>query len=176
MVKKIYFVINAIRGGVLIAALGGMVVLCVIQIVLRYFTSAALRPFAWGDEIMRLTLIWIAFLAGSVGVRTGAHLNLDYFMDKLLKPRGRAVLEKVILITALVSMALLIFYGILQTYNNKDQYLQNIHISIAWFYVAIPVGCFYIFIEYLLILIYGKHPFAGPPADSENPPVDTTGV
>jgi TRAP-type C4-dicarboxylate transport system permease small subunit len=175
MVKKIYFVINAIRGGVLIAALGGMVTLCIIQIVLRYFTSAALRPFAWGDEIMRLTLIWITFLAGSVGVRAGAHLSLDYFMDKLLKPRRRAVVEKVILITALVSMALLIFYGIRHTYVNKDQYLQNIHISIAWFYVAIPVGCFFIFIEYLLILIYGKHPFAASSAGSENQPVDLTG-
>ncbi|MDR1251650.1 MAG: TRAP transporter small permease [Treponema sp.] len=175
MLKKIYSVINAIRGGAIIAALAGMVILCIIQIVLRYFTSASLRPFAWGDEVMRLTLIWIAFLAGSVGVRVGAHLNLDYFMDKLLTPRGRAILEKIILITALVSMALLIWYGIRQTYINKDQYLQNIHISIAWFYVAIPVGCFYIFIEYLLILIYGRHPFAESSADSENPPVDMTG-
>jgi TRAP-type C4-dicarboxylate transport system permease small subunit len=175
MLKKIYSVISAIREGAIIAALAGMVILCIIQIVLRYFTSASLRPFAWGDEIMRLTLIWVAFLAGSVGVRVGAHLNLDYFMDKLLKPRGRAILEKIILITALASMALLIWYGIRQTYANKDQYLQNIHISIAWFYVAIPVGCFYIFIEYLLILIYGSHPFAESSADSENPPVDMTG-
>ncbi|MDR0452594.1 MAG: TRAP transporter small permease [Treponema sp.] len=175
MLKRIYAVLNAVRGCALIAALSGMVGLCVVQIVLRYFTSASLRPFAWGDELMRLTLIWIAFLAGSVGVRTGAHLNLDYFMDKLLKPGQRAVLEKIILITALASMALLVWYGILQTYANKDQYLQNIPISVAWFYVAIPVGCFYIFIEYLLILIYGRHPFAGSSAGGENPPVDTTG-
>jgi TRAP-type C4-dicarboxylate transport system permease small subunit len=174
MLKKIYSVLNAVRGAALLAALGGMVVLCVVQVVLRYFTSADLRPFAWGDEIMRLTLIWIAFLAGSVGVRVGAHLNLDYFMDKLLKPGGRAALEKIILLTSLVSMILLIWYGIRQTYINKDQYLQNIHISIAWFYVAIPVGCFFIFIEYLLILIYGKHPFA-PSAEGENQPVDMTG-
>jgi TRAP-type C4-dicarboxylate transport system permease small subunit len=175
MIKKIYSVIHAVRGAALIAALGGMVVLCLIQVVLRYFTSADLRPFAGGDEIMRLTLIWIAFLAGSVGVRVGAHLNLDYFMDKLLKPRGRAALEKVILVTSLISMALLIWYGIRQTYINKDQYLQNIRRSIAWFYVAIPVGCFLIFIEYLLILIYGKHPFAESSAGGENPAVDLTG-
>jgi TRAP-type C4-dicarboxylate transport system permease small subunit len=175
MLKKIYSVFDAIRVGALIAALGGMVVLCVIQVILRYFTSTFLRPFAWGDEIMRLTLIWVAFLAGSVGVRVGAHLNLDYFIDKLLNPKARAILEKIILLTALASMALLIWYGILQTYANKDQYLQNIHISIAWFYVAIPVGCFYIFIEYLLILIYGSHPFAGSSADNEKPPVDMTG-
>jgi TRAP-type C4-dicarboxylate transport system permease small subunit len=175
MLKKIYTVLDRIRAVAIIAAMGGMVILCVIQVILRYFTSVSLRPFAWGDEIMRLTLIWIAFLAGSVGVRVGAHLNLDYFMDKLLKPRGRAILEKVILITALVSMALLTCYGILHTYTNKNQYLQNIHISIAWFYVAIPVGCFFIFIEYLLILIYGKHPFAASSAGSENQPVDLTG-
>jgi TRAP-type C4-dicarboxylate transport system permease small subunit len=56
-------------------------------------------------------------------------------------------------------MAILVKYGIAQTQLNADSTLQNIDLSMAWFYAAVPVGCAYIFLDYLLILIYGYHPF-----------------
>ena len=33
-------------------------------------------------------------------------------------------------------------------------------VSNGWFYAAIPVGCAYLFYDFLLIFIFGKHPFA----------------
>jgi TRAP-type C4-dicarboxylate transport system permease small subunit len=175
MLKKIYFVLNRIRILGIILTLSWMVILCFIQVVLRYFTSASLRPFAWGDEVIRLTSIWTAFLAASLGVREGSHLSVDFFINKLLGPGGITILKKIILIMALASMGLLFWYGILQVYSNKDSYLQNISISIAWFYAAIPTGCFYIFFEYLLILVYGRNPFTGKTARGENKPADRAG-
>jgi TRAP-type C4-dicarboxylate transport system permease small subunit len=160
MLKKIYSVINAIRAGVIVAALGWMVVLCVIQVILRYFTPASLRPFPWGDEIIRLTSIWVSFLAASLGVREGSHLNVEYFVNKFLPPMGIIVIKKVALGIVLVCMAMLVWYGTAQTKSNSQSMLQNITISIAWFYAAIPVGCAFLFFDYTLILIFGKHPFA----------------
>ena len=160
MLRKIYSVISSIRSIAIIAALSWMVILCLIQVILRYFTSASLRPFAWGDEIIRLTSIWVAFLAASLGVREGSHLNVEFFINKL-PPKGVVILKKIALGIVLVCMALLVWHGTAQTKSNAQSMLQNIPaISIAWFYAAIPIGCTFLFIDYLLILIYGKHPFA----------------
>jgi TRAP-type C4-dicarboxylate transport system permease small subunit len=159
MVYKVYSVLNRARSVIIIAVLGWMVGLCFLQVLLRYFTGAALRPFAWGDEMIRLSSIWIAFLAASIGVREGSHLNVEYFVNKLLPPRGILILKKTTLVIVLVCMAILIKYGIAQARLNMASRLENINMSMAWFYAAIPVGCAYIFLDYLLILIFGRHPF-----------------
>ena len=167
MLRKIYTVISGIRSVAIVAALGWMVILCLIQVILRYFTSASLRPFAWGDEIIRLTSIWVAFLAASLGVREGSHLNVEFFIKKL-PPRGVMILKKAALGIVLVCMALLVWHGTAQTKSNARSMLQNVPmISIAWFYAAIPIGCAFLFIDYLLILIYGKHPFAQKQGDDK---------
>jgi TRAP-type C4-dicarboxylate transport system permease small subunit len=168
MLKKIYSVISAIRAGVIIVALSWMILLCLIQIILRYFTPASLRPFAWGDEIIRLTSIWVSFLAASLGVREGSHLNVEYFINKFLPPRGIVIIKKAALGIVLVCMAMLVWYGMAQTKSNSQSMLQNVSISIAWFYAAIPVGCAYILFDYVLILIFGKHPFAVVRRDDED--------
>ena len=168
MLKKIYTVFDRIRLCGIVFTLGWMVVLCFTQVILRYFASSFIRPFIWGDEILRLTSVWVAFLAASVGVRESAHLNLEYFISKFLNTKNIVIVKKIILIVAIAIMCLLIYHGILQVYADKDNYLQNIHIPLAWFMAAIPVGCFFILVEFLLILIYGRHPFARssvPPKD-----------
>ena len=73
MFKKIYWILDKIRSVAIIGMLGYIVILSFVQIVLRYFTSADLKPFAWGDEIIRLMAIWVAFLAASVGVKQESH-------------------------------------------------------------------------------------------------------
>ena len=166
MLKKIYTVFDRIRWLGIIAILSWMVILCFIQVVLRYFIKINLRPFIWADEVIRLSSIWVAFLAASLGVREGSHLNLEYFVNILLKPKILMILKKIILVMAIASMVLLIYHGIIQMYIEKNNYLLNIRISMLWFNAAIPVGCFYILIEFLLILIFGRHPFAYSSAQS----------
>jgi TRAP-type C4-dicarboxylate transport system permease small subunit len=165
--KKIYTILHRIRVTAIIVCLTWMVALCFIQVVLRYFTSASLRPFAWGDEVIRLSSIWLAFLAASLGVREGSHLSVEYFINKLLSPRGVFFIKKLALVLALISMTLLVWHGVLQVISNLENKLQNLPISISWFYAAIPAGCVYIFIDYLLIFIFGYHPFAGKSAEPE---------
>lgn len=159
MLRKIYSVINTVRTVAIIAGLGWMVILCLIQVFLRYFTALNLRPFAWGDEIIRLTSIWVVFLAASLGVREGSHLNVDFFINKL-PSGGIMVLRKIALGIVLVCMVILVWYGTAYTKSNILSMLQNAPISMAWFYAAIPIGCTFLFFDYSLILIYGKHPYA----------------
>jgi TRAP-type C4-dicarboxylate transport system permease small subunit len=160
MLKKIYFTVSSIRTIAITAALSWMVLLCLIQVILRYFTPAHLRPFPWGDEIIRLTGIWVSFLAASIGVREGSHLSVEFFVNKIVPAPGSIYLKKMALGIVLACMVLLVWHGTAQTKSNAQSMLQNVPMSIAWFYAAIPAGCAFLFFEYLLVLIYGKHPFA----------------
>ena len=159
MLRKIYSVINTARTVGIVAGMGWMVVLCLIQVFLRYFTGASIRPFAWGDEIIRLTSIWVVFLAASLGVREGSHLNVDFFINKMPQ-KAITIVRKIALGIVLVCMFVLVWYGMKYTTTNTRSMLQNAPISMALFYAAIPIGCGLMFFDYLLILIYGKHPYA----------------
>lgn len=94
MFKKIYWILDKIRSMVIIGMLGYIVILSFVQIVLRYFTSADLKPFAWGDEIIRLMAVWVAFLAASVGVKQESHLSVQFFLDRFLTPAQLRIVKK----------------------------------------------------------------------------------
>ena len=131
------------------------------NIILRYVIKSAtsFRPFPWVNELMQVFTIWIAFLAASLGVKSDSHVSLDSFVSSHMPPKVYKVVKKFAQFIVLVTLAVLIYYGIKTTIFEKRSYLQNIHLSFGWFYAAIPVGCFYLFYEYLLVFIFGKNPF-----------------
>lgn len=153
MVEKIYYILNKIRSCAIIAMLGGIVVLSLVQITLRYFTSASLRPFAWGDEVIRLTAIWVAFLAASVGVKHNSHLSVEFFLKKFLSEKQMTYAKKAATIIVMTALVAVTREGIIYTLNSKKTMLQNLpNMSIAWFYAAIPVGCAFLILEYAITL------------------------
>ncbi len=160
MIKKIYDILDRIRSFFIITILSSIIVLSTIQIVFRYFTFLGLRPFPWGDELIRLSSIWVAFLAASIGAKEEAHLSVTIIIKKYLSSRVFIIFQKIANVVVIGTLCYLIYFGFLRTIANFQTSLQNINISIAWFYAAIPVGCTYLAIDYLLILIYGKHPFS----------------
>lgn len=159
MLKKVYRAYNGARAAAIVVLLTAIIVLCVVQIVLRYFTSATLKPFAWGDEVVRLSSIWVSFLAASIGVRDSSHLSVEFFIQKYIPGKAMHIVKRVATGFVLVVLALLVYYGISRTIANVPTMLQNLPISMAWFYLAIPVGSFCLLLDYMLILIYGQHPF-----------------
>ena len=154
-------IVDGLRRFMLCALLIAIVVMCTTNIVLRYLIRgvATLRPFPWVDELMRMGTIWVAFLAAGLGVREGSHVSLESITEKALPPKVTRILRKAALVIVLVTLAALVYYGILTAIRQSRSFLQNIRISNGWFYAAIPVGRAYLFYEYLLILVFGTHPF-----------------
>lgn len=157
MLKKLYNIVDKARSWAIILLLSGIVILSLIQIVLRYFTSASLRPFAWGDEIIRLTAIWVAFLAASVGVKKESHLSVEFFLNKFLNPRQLVIAKKAATVIVILALAAVAKEGVTYTLNSRNAMLQNLpQVSIAWFYASIPVGCILLIVEYLVKLFEKK--------------------
>ena len=149
MARKFYLLFDRVRTIMMVSVSAFTIVLCFIQIILRYFTFLSMRPFAWGDEVLRLSAIWVIFLGLSIGVREGAHFTVDLFLNKIKSEKARRAVDLTIDILVMAILTLLTYKGAVYTITNTMSSLQNIQISMAWFYASIPVGCLFGIIEYL---------------------------
>ena len=156
MARKFYILFDRLRATMMVSISAFTIVLCFIQIILRYFTFISMRPFAWGDEVLRLSAIWVIFLGLSIGVREGAHFTADLFLNKIKSEKARRTVDTVIDLLVMGILALLTYKGFSYTITNTMSSLQNIQISMAWFYASIPVGCLFGIIEYLYKISFGK--------------------
>lgn len=157
MAKKFYTWVDRIRSVILVSFSAFTIILCFVQIIFRYFTFLSLRPFAWGDEVLRLSAIWVIFLGMSIGVRENAHFTVDLFLNKIKSPKTRHIVDRLIDAIVVLVLAILTYQGFNYSMTNIASTLQNINISMAWFYVAIPVGCIFSLIEYAYKIIYGNN-------------------
>ena len=167
--RKVDNVLNKIRVVGLVLIMAACIGMCTMNIVLRYIVRGipSLRPFPWVNELMQMGAVWIAFLAAGLGVKSNSHISLESLTQKYLPENVAKILKKIAQIVVLVALGILIYFGIKTTISQADAYLENLRISNAWFYSAIPVGCGYLFYDYLLIFIFGEHPFVKkdePPA------------
>lgn len=149
MARKFYLLFDRVRTIMMVSVSAFTIVLCFVQIILRYFTFLSMRPFAWGDEVLRLSAIWVIFLGLSIGVREGAHFTVDLFLNKIKSEKARRAVDLTIDILVMAILTLLTYKGAVYTITNTMSSLQNIQISMAWFYASIPVGCLFGIIEYL---------------------------
>lgn len=172
--EKVDYVLNLIRKVGLVVILAFAIGICSTNIVLRYLVRgvSTMRPFAWGNEVMQMAAVWIAFLAAGLGVKEGSHISLDSITHKVLSPKATKILKKITLLIVLAVLAILIYAGIDKAIGMSRSRLQNLPVSMGWFYAAIPVGCFYMFYDYLLIFIFGEHPFKKKKDDGAPPETD----
>lgn len=127
------------------------------DIVLRYGTSYG--SLKWTDEILRYLNIWLVFLGAAVGVKRGVHMNVEFFLQKFFTARASRGIKQGVLVIIILSLGLLIVFGFQKVINYRNVQIQATTMSIAWFYLAIPVGCLLMAVDYGLILMYGEHPF-----------------
>lgn len=168
--RKVDKILNGIRSVALVVLLVSMMGMCTMNVVLRYLIKGVsfLRPFSWVNEMMQVLAIWVVFLAAGLGVRQDAHVSLESLTEKYLPAKASRILRKAAQVIVIAALVLLIVIGIQQTIKMRTSYLQNLPISNAWFYAAIPVGCAYLLYEYVLILVFGKNPFAPASGDDDN--------
>lgn len=73
--------------GLIVAILGGLILLGAAQIVLRNFFSIG---FAWGDGLARLAVLWLGLLGALAASRDGRHITMGA-LARVLPPRVHVV-------------------------------------------------------------------------------------
>jgi len=165
MLRQVYTVIDQVRRVLIIAIFAFIVVIGAVQIFMRY--TPGLTPMSWIFEIMRYINIWLVLLASSIGVKHGSHLKMDYFAHKVFTGKSAHVLKLFTGAAVVLALCILIYFGAVRTLDNVQTKIQTLPVSIAWFYAAIPIGGVIILFEYILVFIFGRHPFVPVKAGQE---------
>jgi TRAP-type C4-dicarboxylate transport system permease small subunit len=152
-----YAILDRARSVMIVLIFGFVVIVGAVDIVLRYGTAHG--SLKWTDEILRYLNIWLVFLGAAVGVKHGAHMNVEFFLQNFFTASTSRRIKQSTLVVILLCLGLLIVTGTQKVLNYWNVQIQATTMSIAWFYLAIPVGCLLMTVDYLLILIYGEHPF-----------------
>lgn len=151
-----YHFIDLIRSILIVVFFSVIIIVCFVNVVFRY--TQWFRSLTWAEEVLRYLNVWVIFLGASVVTKNGSHLAMQFFLQ-FLQEKHRILITKIIYIMILIFLVIFIVFGTQKTIQNIEQLGQDFPITIAWFYLAIPVGSLYMFIDLLLILIYGNHPF-----------------
>lgn len=131
----------------IVAAFAAMVVVVSLQVLFRYFLNLSLD---WADEIGRLTFVWAAFLGVPHGIRSGAHVGID-FVAKLLPPAPLAWLFRACCIACAALMGVVSWQSIVIAHQTWDQLMPVLDFSTGWFYVAICVSGAHCVIHFALL-------------------------
>lgn len=114
--KRLDRAIAAVEKVVMLLMVVAIVVLPLAQIVLRMVGHGG---FAWGHEVVRTLMLWVAFLGASLATAERRHITID-LVDRYLSPRGKAAFNVVVQGVALTLVAYLCWIGWLYIETQKE--------------------------------------------------------
>lgn len=106
------------------------------QVITRFVLGDAA---AWSEVLARAVIIWTVFLVLGPAIRLGRMIPIDAIRN-LLPPTAQIWLIRFVTLATAVVLFVLIWYGYKMTLRVMHQQVAMINISVAWFYVALPIG------------------------------------
>lgn len=121
-----------------VAALLAATVLLFVNVILRYVFSAST---SWAEELIRYLMIWITFIGGSICVRRGAHIRMDFLLTFI--PKGSLVwVNRAVFLAAAAFCAALFWYSaqLVQFTIELEQTSPAMKLPMWIPYMAMPLG------------------------------------
>ena len=132
---------------VLALALGVMLVVVAAQVWYRFVCN---DPLAWSEELARYLFVWISFLGAAVGVRMKVHLGID-LLEKALSPLMYKLMAVAVNLAIQIFLLVVIFWGVKILGIVKFQTSASMGISMAYPYLAVPVGAGFMLLNSLRV-------------------------
>ncbi|CDZ75346.1 Hypothetical protein ING2D1G_1207 [Peptoniphilus sp. ING2-D1G] len=110
------------------------------------------NPLAWNEELTRYIFIWVIILGTNIGIEENAHVGIEFFRN-LFPENITKFIEKFAIFGCFVFCVYMVMSGIQLTFAQSNQLSASLGMSMAYVYVAIPVGFALMGITYLEILI-----------------------
>ena len=127
-------------GQLLDLALIASVAILIIPVSLQIFSrfTALIPSYIWTEEMARFFFIWMIMIGSMVGIRDGAHFDVDLWPE--LKPRANALLRIVSNVFVLVFALVFIWYGIKFVQFGWDQTSEQAELPMPWIFIAWPMA------------------------------------
>jgi TRAP-type C4-dicarboxylate transport system permease small subunit len=114
-----------------------------IDVLWQVFTRFVIgNPSSWTEELATFLLIWVSLLGAAVALGRGAHLGIDYFVNKLPE-RDRIQTELfVFAVVSLFSLLVMVAGGISLVKQTLalEQVSVALNIPMGYVYLAIPIS------------------------------------
>jgi TRAP-type C4-dicarboxylate transport system permease small subunit len=142
----------------------------VLDVSWQVFTRFILKdPSTWTDELATFLLVWVSLLGAAVALKRGAHLGMDYFVERMRPHRRLYVAVFVYVCAGLFSLSVMTVGG--ATLVGRKLQLQEtspaLGLNLGYVYLALPISGFFLTIysiELLAASIRALLPGAGTAA------------
>ncbi|MDP5333391.1 MAG: TRAP transporter small permease [Paracoccaceae bacterium] len=106
------------------------------QVLTRFILNDAA---VWSEVLARAVIVWGVFLIMGPAIRHGKMIPIDVLRSLLPQDKQIWIIR---IVTAAIALFLCIhiWYGYKMTLRVMNQQVAMLNVSVAWFYVAIPVG------------------------------------
>lgn len=112
------------------------VVLVFYQVLTRFILNDAA---VWSEVLARALIVWGVFLVIGPAIRSGKMIPIDVLRSLL--PRDKQIwIIRIVTAAIALFLGVLIWFGYKMTLRVLNQQVAMLNVSVAWFYMAIPVG------------------------------------
>jgi TRAP-type transport system small permease protein len=122
----------------LVVTVAILVIPVTIQILSRH--TELIPSWIWTEEMARFFFIWMIMIGSMVGIRDGAHFDVDLWPE--LKPRANALLRVVADVFVLVMALVFVWYGIRFVEFGWNQTSELAELPMGWIFAAWPLAGF----------------------------------
>ena len=115
-----------------------MVIVVFVATCVRYLTVMSLP---WAEEVARYSMVWIAYIGASLGIKRNARLGVEAVL--LLLPQGtRKYFDYLRYLIIILFNVLIAYYTfqIIQSQISTEQVSPSLRIPMWFAYGAVPVG------------------------------------
>lgn len=150
MIAAINKGIDRVEGFAMIILMLFATITAIVQVIARYVFNNSLY---WSEESILYSLISLSFIAGSMGVRYGAHISVEV-LPLLVGPRFAKALQYIASILGILFALSLVYYGGRVAINtmNMGQLSPALRIPVGYIYTVIPISGLFMMMRYLWIL------------------------
>jgi TRAP-type C4-dicarboxylate transport system permease small subunit len=127
-----------------------------VDVLWQVFTRFILKnPSTWTEELAIFLLIWVSLLGAAVALGRGAHLGIDYLVNKLSIKKKLCTEVFVFLCIALFSLCVMIIGGIDLVISTLKlgQVSPALGVEIGYVYLAIPISGFFLVLYSVIGLV-----------------------
>ena len=134
LIDGYYRLLNAL----LVVTVAILVVPVALQILSRH--TPWVPSWIWTEEMARFLFIWMIMIGAMVGIRDGAHFDVDLWPE--LPPRANALLRVVADVFVLIMALVFIWYGIRFVLFGWDQTSELAELPMTWIFISWPLAGF----------------------------------
>jgi len=134
LIDGYYRLLNAL----LVVTVAILVVPVALQILSRH--TPWVPSWIWTEEMARFLFIWMIMIGAMVGIRDGAHFDVDLWPE--LPPRANALLRVVADVFVLIMALVFIWYGIRFVQFGWDQTSELAELPMTWIFISWPLAGF----------------------------------